>query len=144
MKHSCVTVSLRLVRPHTIYLCVRALLFKLIKPQFIIRLVRVLRYHLTSIQRSPRWDHPYLGRSHQKVCLQRIDFISELLTQGLKCCLNNCFTLGNSPPKARQVALVLSVCIYFPSYMPTVNILVILKGSTRYLRGGGGDDCIVG
>jgi hypothetical protein len=47
MKRSCVTVSLRLAHLYTIYLCVRALLFKPIKPQFIIRGVCILTYHLT-------------------------------------------------------------------------------------------------
>jgi hypothetical protein len=43
--------------------CVRALHFQSNKPQFIIHLVRVLRYHFISIRRSPIWGHPYPGRS---------------------------------------------------------------------------------
>jgi hypothetical protein len=46
VKRSCVTVFLRLALLYIpIYLCVSALQFKPIKPQFIIRLVRVLTYY---------------------------------------------------------------------------------------------------
>jgi hypothetical protein len=56
-------VSVWLARPIQ-YTCVRALHFQANKPLFIIHLVRVLKYHLTSIRRSPIWGRPYPGRSH--------------------------------------------------------------------------------
>jgi hypothetical protein len=41
--------------------------------------------------------HQSLCCNCQKVCWQRIYFISELLRQVSKRCINNCFTLVNSP-----------------------------------------------
>jgi hypothetical protein len=73
-------------------------LFNLISSKILLRLSFVLN------GREVEFDCPVLGIHQslcgncQKVCWQRIYFKSDLLTQALIRCLNNCFTLVNSPP----------------------------------------------
>jgi hypothetical protein len=61
--------------------------------------------------------HPYLCGNCQKVCWQRIVFMSDLLTQASKRCLNNCFTFVNPSPDLAQLWFprdpIFSLCVVF-------------------------------
>jgi hypothetical protein len=61
----------------------------------------LLRFPFLLGRREAGFDCPIhqslCGNCH-KVCWQRINCVSSLLTQASKLCLNNCLILGNSPP----------------------------------------------